>query len=340
MQKIDGIQAFEMWAKEQAQKTLDPLLKKSSTLPYDAVWISWLRFISERKFVVDGQEISKDWRQAMPSDVLDFLRPRAGLHANHEPGRRLSEVTRRRYWSLLERIYDFAFRQHWITDNPASLLMEFEQPSISPQLGHILPGAVWQALPLHFPHGNTLSECRDCSIMHTLYSLALSPEEVRSLKPESIIFRDSVKEGDESTILLLQIDGPRLAQKRIVALNKESANALRKWMSARKLHVPSNSSAYLFCAHTGEQLSISALFHLVSKIVLKVSENVARDVTSQTWTPRRVGPQVLRNTAIVHWLNAGQVHSEVLRRAGIKSVKGLYHLRQHLNAEIASLRQQ
>ena len=48
--------------------------------------------------------------------------------------------------------------------------------------------------------------------------------------------------------------------------------------------------------------------------------------------PGRIGPQVLRNTAIVLWLNDGVPEKEVVRRVGLKNSKGLHHLRHLANA--------
>jgi hypothetical protein len=51
--------------------------------------------------------------------------------------------------------------------------------------------------------------------------------------------------------------------------------------------------------------------------------------------PPRLGPQIIRNTCLVRWLNAGMPVGEVLARAGLKSVKGLYHLRDHLGPGVS-----
>lgn len=276
---------------------------------------------------MDGLPQSLHWLDARPVDVLDFLKPRAGLRANHQPERQLSEVTRRRYWRMLERLYGFAVVNGWVAENPATMMGESDQPDLAPQLGHILPPALWKELPRHFPEGNTLVECRDRAVLHLLYTLALTPEEIRTLKPSDITVHDVLLVKEVHAKQFLQVDGPRQAQKRKLPLPDECSGALQAWLSARGQHKPSSASPALLCAMTGEALSTSALFHLVSKVVLAANDALAKKGDVQTWMPERVGPQVLRNTAIVHWLNDGVPEKEVVRRVGLKNSKGLHHLR-------------
>ena len=325
-EKIDGVVGFRLWAQTRAESPRDPL-KPQSNAPYQAVWNAWLRFLAQRSMVVNGLPQSLHWLDARPVDVLDFLKPRAGMRANHQPERQLSEVTRRRYWRMLERLYGFAVVNGWVAENPATMMGERDQPDLPPQLGHILPPPLWKELPRHFPKGNTLIECRDRAILHLLYKLALTPEEIRTLKTSDINMQDVQLANEVSAQVLLHVDGPRLAQKRILPLPDECSGALRAWLSARGQHKPSCASPALLCAMTGEALSTSALFHLVSKVVLAANDALAKKGGVQTWMPEREGPQVLRNTAIVHWLNDGVPEKEVVRRVGLKNSRGLRHLR-------------
>ena len=325
-EKIDGVEGFRLWAQARAESPRDPL-KPQSNAPYQAVWNAWLRFLAQRSVLVDGLPQSLHWLDARPVDVLDFLKPRAGLRANHQPERQLSEVTRRRYWRMLERLYGFAVVNGWVAENPATMMGESDQPDLAPQLGHILPPALWKELPRHFPEGNTLVECRDRAVLHLLYTLALTPEEIRTLKPSDITVHDVLLVKEVHAKQFLQVDGPRQAQKRKLPFPDECSGALQAWLSARGQHKPSSASPALLCAMTGEALSTSALFHLVSKVVLAANDALAKKGDVQTWMPERVGPQVLRNTAIVHWLNDGVPEKEVVRRVGLKNSKGLHHLR-------------
>ena len=56
----------------------------------------------------------------------------------------------------------------------------------------------------------------------------------------------------------------------------------------------------------------------------------ALPASAQQWPLQRVGPQVLRNTAIVTWLQAGVSEDEVVRRIGVESSRALGHLQHKL----------
>ena len=84
---------------------------------------------------MNGLPQSLHWLDARPVDVLDFLKPRAGMRANHQPERQLSEVTRRRYWRMLERLYGFAVVKGWVAENPATMMGESDQPDLPPPTG-------------------------------------------------------------------------------------------------------------------------------------------------------------------------------------------------------------
>ncbi len=55
----------------------------------------------------------------------------------------------------------------------------------------------------------------------------------------------------------------------------------------------------------------------------------------------RLGPQIIRNTRLVFWLNDRVPVEDVVKRAGLKNSKGLYHLFEYLPEEVrAQIRNQ
>lgn len=52
--------------------------------------------------------------------------------------------------------------------------------------------------------------------------------------------------------------------------------------------------------------------------------------------PVRMGPQIVRNTRLIRWLNEGRPPAEVAVWAGLKDVKSFRHLRQAVNPEISA----
>ena len=50
--------------------------------------------------------------------------------------------------------------------------------------------------------------------------------------------------------------------------------------------------------------------------------------------PYHIGPQVLRNTRIVLWLNDGVAQADVVRLAGFKDAKSFRGLQRHLSSRV------
>ena len=326
----EGHTLFELWLAGETSKQQDPL-RAASSAPYLAIWNSWLKSLSSVLLVVERGSSVRPlmWHEAGREHVVQFLQPRAGQKSAHNPARPLSEVTRRRYWRVLERIYAFALSNNWIAENPVSALSEAEKPAVSSQLGHVLPNAIWQALPSCFPAGDSMYEIRDRAILFILYELALAPEEVRQLRPEDITFQGA--DGSQvAKPFSLSIHGKRAFQSRTLLLPMESSRALMRWLEWRSNNSKAASSEWLFVSNRGTPLAVAVLFSAVSGCVMNASQAVGSGNQ-----PMRVGPQVLRNSFIVHMLNKGHPETEVVQFVGIKSPKGLRRLVQAVNQRLA-----
>ena len=131
--------------------------------------------------------------------------------------------------------------------------------------------------------------------------------------------------------VLLQIDGARKAQQRQLAVPAAVGAALVQWRQYRQAH-DATLSGHLFHSRKGGPLSIRALFHVASQVIQQAHAALPEDV--QKWPLQRVGPQVLRNTAIVTWLQAGVSEAEVVRRIGVENNKALGHLQHKLTAPV------
>ena len=181
-----GSQLFRDWLEHEGSKSWDAL-DTSPDGNYEKVWLAWLMHlsgqapISGKERPARRQRSSKPWHQATELDVQSFLQIRDGQRAHHHPERKISPVTRRRYWRLLERIYDHAMEHGWISANPATGLEPAERPPSEDGKGHCLPPLLWQSLPRHFPSADGYQDARDRAIVLLLYELALAPEEVRCL---------------------------------------------------------------------------------------------------------------------------------------------------------------
>ena len=334
----DGLALFRHWLETEGTKGWDAL----DTAPdsgYEKVWRAWLRSLGDAGIPAKESSPSpttpkgkvnakaRAWQQATAVDVQNFLRPREGQLSGHQPGRRISEVTRRRYWRLLERIYDHALDHGWVSANPAAGLAPQERPPAEDGQGHCLPAPLWNALPRHIPMADGFQSARDRAILLLLYELALAPEEVRGL-----CWRDVQCAGPGDGLpCQLHIDGARAAQQRTLDLSETVVKALQDWKgfsAGQRGPEAVQPGATVFYSREGQPLSVRVLFHVASQLIQRA--HAAQPASAQKAPLHRVGPQVLRNTAIVQWLRAGRAETEVVQWIGVDSARALRHLQHYL----------
>lgn len=336
----DATAAFVHWQQAELGSGDAQAQEPDTELPhsgYALVWNAWVLQLQGQAPTSPskpraGQRTaasSKGWHDATPEDVASFLQIRPGQRAHHQPERQISEVTRRRYWRLLDRIYAHALLQEWVAYNPVQALHPIERPAPEQPTGHVLPPALWKALPRHFPGSDDLQGARDHAVLRLLYDLALAPEEVRLLTLGSLRNARQAEMAADDKPSFIQIEGTRAAQHRSLALPPATQAALSAWLTfRRKSGTPAQQASPLFESRKGGPLTIRALFHIASKTIA-----LARQANQDSALPlARMGPQVLRNTAIVHWLHAGAAPSEVVRRIGVEDVRALAHLQHCVDA--------
>lgn len=343
-----GNAVFQDWLAHEGSKSWDAL-DSSPDGNYEKVWQAWLWHLNGGGGVdcdtdstpkLSSARQPKEWSQATAVDVQHFLQVRDGQRAHHHPERKISPVTRRRYWRLLERIYDHAMEHGWVTTNPATGLEHTDRPPSEDGKGHCLPPLLWQSLPRHFPQADGYQNARDRAIVLLLYEMALAPEEVRALLWKDLRCSPDVawtitsKEIANSTLALprfLKIDGGRAAQQRLLQLPESVAKALVDWQrfsAAQRGPSVVDDNHIVFYSRRGGELSVRMLFHVASQIIQRAHE--AQDENTQKVPLQRVGPQVLRNTAIVQWLRAGIPELEVIAKIGVNSTRALRHLQHYL----------
>jgi site-specific recombinase XerD len=331
----DATAAFVHWQQFELGSGNAPAQQAQPGLPhsgYALVWNAWVLQLQGQAPTRSAAVQSKAWNDATPEDVARFLQIRPGQRAHHQPGRQISEVTRRRYWRLLDRIYAHALLQGWVACNPVQALLPMERPAPEQPTGHMLPPALWKALPRHFPASDDLQGARDQAVLRLLYDLALAPEEVRLLTLGALRNACQAELTGSQTPAFVQIQGTRAAQQRCLALPPATQSALTAWLAFRR-STPVGPQAALFESRKGGPLTIRALFHIASKTIA-----LAQQASRERALPlARMGPQVLRNTAIVHWLHAGVAPSEVVQRIGVEDLRALAHL-QHCVAALQPVR--
>lgn len=327
-----GAEVFQQWLTVESGKAFNALNSEPQGV-YEMIWHAWLDSmqpcIASDCLPLPAATKGRLWNEARAEDVVQFLRIRPGQRAHHQPERQLSEVTRRRYWRVLDRVYAYAVQQGWLHSSPVANLPRAERPRAAEQLGHCLSPALWAHLPAHFSENDCLQGARDRAILFLLYDLALAPEEVRTLTDDCLLddLRRPLSPTSEAAPAVLHIDGVRKAQQRTLPVTPRLGAALAAWLQYRRAHDP-DLTGWLFHSRKGGPLSIRALFHVASKVIHEAHAALPRN--AQHWPLHRVGPQVLRNTAVVTWLRSGMAETEVIRRIGVENTQALGHLRHQI----------
>jgi len=311
-----GDNAFDHWLLTCGQNPWEPL-SPDAAKPYGFIWQSWLRFLA-------GGEMSDPhaWASATPVQVLEFIN-----HGPQSPKRiKPSDITRRRYWRVLDRVYDHAVLHQWVASNPAQGITRQDMPPSEDPKGAILSPRMWRALQRQIPSPDDLITSRDRAVLILLMELGLTPAEVRCLEVNNLLCSDE----EPRQITSIQIIGERDKQTRTLPASTQLHTALQHWLQARASYHAMQGQTALFCTRKAPQLSNHTLLHLVTKTLQLAAE------ASKQPEPARMGPQVVRNTVLVQWLESGCSVDEVLARSGMKSPNALLHLRAYFGDDAAA----
>lgn len=324
MEKVpDGKRVFELWLEKASTESRDPL-KVESAAPYRDIWNAWLDKVQPHGIGALGMAPAcgaPAWSTATAVQLASFLAPRDVEKSGHNK-HQLSMVTRRRYYQVLVRIYDFAMTQGWVQIHPAQGMEDSAKPKAGDQRGQILPPGVWEQLPECFPDGDSDYDARDRAVLTLLYELALAPEEIRLMRPSDLSLEDRPYS--------LKINGTRPRQARKFPLSEGTRSTLQEWLARRAAHGRLKDSEWLFPSRRGHQMPISTLFTLVSDAVKAAALQLG--IQDRNDGLMRVGPQVLRNTAIVRMFASGEHTAEfIVGYLGLKNEKGLDRLRHRIS---------
>jgi site-specific recombinase XerD len=313
---------FESWLNYRMSGTANRLSREAAE-PYRYIWSAWCKWLLNQ---AEGRDWSEMVLAAGPEQASAFLaeqvKPatqRAGSASD------ISIVTRERYCMVLRDIYAHLERQGLVAHNRMKRLYALA--------GDERPDAEIVAEPLYrwlrnkwTDAGGTESvlEARDRILMLLMLDLALTPGELAALRMANI------SEDSQAGAYWLSIDGGRAAQKRQLRVDGVASGALAMWLQHRHRALSSMDNAadveaLVFFTERRRPLSRRVLFHLTSLEIAAACTALNRPL------PRHLGPLVLRNTAILHWLRQGMPPEEVCRHAGYQGVVSLEHLRAHLD---------
>ena len=322
-----GPEVFELWFNNRANDDRDWLTPKGAVL-YRLIWKRWLTSLSQHANI-EGQAMSGTaWHNATAVDVHNFIN--GSLRASKKQGT-VSPITRRRYWSAIDRIYRFALSQKWVNANPALGLLGEDMPPSEDPKGAILSDALWKAAFAAFPVGDDLIEKRNRAILMAIFHLGLAPREIRQLTVKDVLIEggeDPRKAMTHEKISALRVENETRGDQRVMHVPASVAKALGEWLSARQCYEPAQNHEVLFCSRKSPSVSMHALLHLVTKTIRTACQSSNMPYTA------RLGPQVVRNTVLVRWLNGDFTVEQVVKAAGLKNARGLYHLRDLVHHEV------
>lgn len=248
--------------------------------------------------------------------ALTFINSIDGMHAPVP-----SDISRRRYWRLLDRIYDFAMLHGLCRTNPAQEIAETDRPPTELSLAAILSPRMWGALPKTLPTQSGTKHTRSRAILSVLIDTACAPRELANLRLQDVI-RD-----ESGQICSLFINGKNEYERRTLPVTPSTAMLIQEWLGVRHQYGPHAALPWLFLARKGKIFQ-PKLHTLVTQQLLYTA------LVSRLPEPPRTGAQIVRNTAIIYWLLSGISIHDVIKMAGFKSIKGMAHLRMHMPAHL------
>lgn len=323
---MDAMTHFEHWLdnRDRPGTRLREQLTHAAAMPYRYIWKAWVTWLtSPRPFANSeiGPALAADWTKAKPAHVMQYLDAGVQAAASARRGKTapISEITRRRYWRVLQMIYAHAVNQHIIAINPVMAADNVTPPRQEESEGLVLLGAQWQVVSLAITQGTSRWDQRDRAILHVLMDAGLTTGELAGIRVHQV--------ATHQTKVAITIEGSRGAQKRTVELGVEASVELRKWIEVRLRTpvLPSTDPGLVFISNRGRPMSSRMLFEQVSNTVIRGLRDGGFSL------PQHIGPQVLRNSRIVMWLNDGVPLEEVCRWAGLKDFRSLRGLRRHIN---------
>jgi site-specific recombinase XerD len=317
---MDASTLFNAWLAERSASNYDPLSAKAAK-PYMAIWTSWVHWLAR----IDAPGLApKTYLEATAVDIASFLVNGPSPRSSRRAELPLSEITRRRYWSVLDAVYGHAVCLGLIAQNPAAGLIGNDMPPPEKPIGQVFTAAQMNALIETLPEGPNLWKLRDRAMLDMLIYEALSVAELCAMSVADLT-PSLVDKGH----FILSIEGKRKAQERQLNLGSEASTSLADWLAA----CPARSldeQCPVFITERLRRISPRVVFHLVATTISKAfaAKNLA--------LPKHIGPQVLRNTRIVYWVNKGVNLDVVMLRAGLKDQQSLRGLRDQISDSVSS----
>lgn len=335
LEPLTGRDFFDSWKTARlADKHRKPM-GATGLQQAEFLWRKWLAFCSTRQL---------DWQSASAVDFLDFgseINPRKIGAAS-----KVSPVTLRRYWRILNDLYAYAVLTYRISENPASDAM----PEISERTDSLaLPPHMWALLQEGLPGGHTPKDRRNLLVLLLIMRCANTVSEISSLKISSVEAHEGTPQEvstrlavsglpllqpespfcrplETHPVYVLQLSGSRPVQTRRLVLDPRTSKAVHDWLEIRKLGKATAQDKLIVGAGNGAAVTPKSLYNICQSHMQRCLQDYP--------TIAQMGPNTLRNTCISIWLNQGDTVEEILRRCGLKDQGVLIRLQKHINPTV------
>lgn len=297
-QTLTHADIFERWLFACSASPWEPLTPAAAE-PYRYIWGAWGRALGDTH-----------WNAASATQVLAFINSAAPT--KDKP----SDVTRRRYWRVLDRIYEFACLHGLAQNNPTQEMAPGDVPAPEDYQGAILSPRLWAKYQDHLPAATSATGARDAAILMVLADCAATLGEVQRMQLGDVLRNENGICGVRLT--------RRNGQARELPVSETCAAALGMWLNSRDMLGTSRLSCSLFVGR--DQPSLTA--QMIHKITDQHLSYVA--MYEGLPMPVRRGPQIIRSTVIVQWLQSGLSVLQCLERTGLKTPGSFSSLRHYL----------
>lgn len=303
------------------------------------VWNKWGEFLALR---------GRKWPAAAPQDVAAFIEGiQARARQSEKVNPQTSPVTKRRYWRIIRDIYAFAVMSSMLEENPAE--GENVKPRESERANSfVLPFHAWRSLVDQVPGGFTFKDRRNRLALMFMMRCGLTASEIVNLSVGDVSAVPALEHlratfglpllhpenpnwqaAEPFPEYALHVTGRSKALSRTLLLDSRTSKALHDWMQVRvigKESPPAADEKLLVGATVGEKLTARLLYNISAALFAGSEEG--REIKI------RFGPNTLRNTCIVIWLNTGVTATEIMRRCGAKDAGIVTRLLKHVQPEV------
>ena len=310
---------FDSWSGERMNTEAGRPLSEESSVKYRAIWIQWLRYLCGDRTL---------WTEATPMHVVGFIR---SVNNRSDKTRPASDVSKKRYSTVLYDIYGSAKLSKLVDENPVPL-KDKEIPRNEAMASFHLNSTYRAAMLKLLPGETDMASRRDRSLITMMLLQGLTCSEIIGLQVTSIDFGPdvelpSVPKGEwpdaplPRLVRIAKERSERTEQERTLCLDEETAAALQAWMRVRGKSPTAERTSALFLSRRGTgELTPRAVFYVASEWVSHSMKSLGFGEACH------VGPNALRNSCIVNWLEAGEEFEEIRRRAGLKRLDSIGRL--------------